>query len=141
MGVWSDVEKNIQTRETTLQVARILGPRGLMPNPKVGTITNDVAEAVRATKRGRVNFRADKYGIVHVGLGKVSFTDRAIKDNLGAFAAALLDAKPAGAKGVPGRYAGYLVSLNMSSSMGPGVKVDVKSVGTMGESLRAQQTA
>lgn len=112
-----------------------------MPNPKVGTITNDVGEAVRATKRGRVNFRADKFGIVHVGLGNVSFTDQALKDNLGAFAAALLDAKPAGAKGAPGRYAGYLVNLNMSSSMGKGVKVDVKNVGGMAEALRAQQAS
>ncbi|BFI19558.1 large subunit ribosomal protein L1 [Marchantia polymorpha subsp. ruderalis] len=109
------------------KVARILGPRGLMPNPKVGTVTNNVGEAVRAAKQGLVDFRADKSGIVHAGLGKVSFKDEALFANIAAFTGALLAAKPTGLKKTS-RYAGYVNSFTLSSTMGPGVRVTIQSV-------------
>ncbi|KAJ7564735.1 hypothetical protein O6H91_02G031200 [Diphasiastrum complanatum] len=109
------------------KVARILGPRGLMPNPKVGTVTNNVGEAVKAAKCGRVDFKADKTGIVHAGLGKVSFTEEALKDNIAAFAGALLAAKPVGLK-KSSRYAGYFNSFTLSSTMGPGIPVTIQSL-------------
>ncbi|KAG6544182.1 hypothetical protein Mapa_014382 [Marchantia paleacea] len=109
------------------KVARILGPRGLMPNPKVGTVTNNVGEAVRSAKQGLVDFRADKSGIVHAGLGKVSFKDEALFANIAAFTGALLAAKPTGLKKTS-RYAGYVNSFTLSSTMGPGVRVTIQSV-------------
>ncbi|KAL2611599.1 hypothetical protein R1flu_023291 [Riccia fluitans] len=109
------------------KVARILGPRGLMPNPKVGTVTNNVGDAVRSAKQGLVDFRADKSGIVHAGLGKVSFKDEALFANIAAFTGALLAAKPTGLKKTS-RYAGYVNSFTLSSTMGPGVRVTVQSV-------------
>lgn len=115
------------------QVARILGPRGLMPNPKVGTVTNAVGEAVRAAKRGRVDFRADKSGIVHAGLGKVSFADSDLQENIAAFAAALLAAKPVNLK-KSSKYAGYFSSFSLSSTMGSGVRVSIQSVAAAADS-------
>ncbi len=100
------------------QLGRVLGPRGLMPNPKVGTVTPDVETAVRNAKAGQVRFRADKAGIVHCSIGKVDFEVSALKDNLHALLADLKKAKPASAKGQ------YLKRLSVSSTMGPGITVD-----------------
>jgi large subunit ribosomal protein L1 len=100
------------------QLGQILGPRGLMPNPKVGTITPDVAQAVRNAKAGQVRYRADKGGIVHCSIGKVGFEVNALQENLTALVADLVKAKPATSKGV------YLKKVTLSSTMGPGVFVD-----------------
>ena len=105
------------------QLGQILGPRGLMPNPKVGTVTPDVATAVRNAKAGQVRFRADKAGVLHCSLGKASFAPEALKDNLRALLADLQKAKPASSKGV------YLRRISVSSTMGPGVGVDQASLG------------
>jgi large subunit ribosomal protein L1 len=105
------------------QLGQILGPRGLMPNPKVGTVTPDVAGAVRNAKAGQVRFRADKAGIVHCTLGKASFEIKALHENLSALLADLQKAKPAAAKGI------YLKRLSVSSTMGPGIAVDQSSLG------------
>jgi large subunit ribosomal protein L1 len=104
------------------RLGKILGPRGLMPNPKVGTVTMDVAGAVRAVKGGAVEFRVEKAGIVHAGVGKVSFEDGKLMENIRAFADAVARAKPAGAKGT------YIQRIALTSTMGPGVKVDPASV-------------
>ncbi|GJP32328.1 hypothetical protein CLOM_g16909 [Closterium sp. NIES-68] len=109
------------------QIARILGPRGLMPNPKMGTVTVHVAEAVRAAKRGKADFKTDKTANVHVGIGKVSFPDEALAENAAAFAAALLAAKPVGLK-KSSRFFGYFSSFTLSSTMGKGVRVTVPSI-------------
>jgi large subunit ribosomal protein L1 len=104
------------------RLGKVLGPRGLMPNPKLGTVTNDVAEAVKATKGGQVEFRAEKSGLIHAGIGKASFSEAAIADNVKAFVGAINRAKPAGAKGT------FLKKVSISSTMGPGVKLDVATV-------------
>ena len=104
------------------RLGKILGPRGLMPNPKVGTVTMDVAGAVTAAKAGQVEFRVEKAGIVHGGIGKASFEDAALAENLRAFVDAVVKAKPTGAKGT------YLKRVSISSTMGPGLRVDVASV-------------
>ena len=104
------------------QLGQILGPRGLMPNPKTGTVTPDVATAVKNAKAGQVRFRADKNGIIHGGLGRVSFEPVAIKENLEALIADLKKAKPASAKGV------YLKKVTLSSTMGPGLTIDHSSL-------------
>lgn len=101
------------------QVGKILGPKGLMPNPKLGTVTNDVGEAVKAAKKGQVEFRTEKAGIVQAGVGKVSFNDKALVDNVKAFADAVLRAKPSGVKG------SFLKSVYLSSTMGVSVKVSL----------------
>jgi large subunit ribosomal protein L1 len=100
------------------QLGQILGPRGLMPNPKTGTVTPDVAGAVKNAKAGQVRFRADKGGIIHGGIGRVSFDGSAIKENLEALIADLKKAKPATAKGV------YLKKISLSTTMGPGLTID-----------------
>ncbi len=105
------------------QLGQILGPRGLMPNPKVGTVTPDVAGAVRNAKAGQVRFRADKAGVLHCTLGKASFEVNALRENLQALLADLHKAKPAAAKGV------YMKRVAVSSTMGPGVLVDLSSLG------------
>lgn len=105
------------------QLGKILGPRGLMPNPKVGTVTPDVGEAVRKAKAGQVQFRTDKAGIVHCSIGKVGFEVTALRENLEALIADLNKAKPSTAKGV------YLQKITVSSTMGPGVPVDKASLG------------
>ncbi|KAJ0400254.1 hypothetical protein ATCC90586_009307 [Pythium insidiosum] len=102
------------------RVARILGPRGLMPNPKLGTVTQDVAEAINAAKAGQVEFRAEKKGIVHAGIGKVSFSEEALLENIRAFMVAISDAKPEGAKGK------YIKAAHLSSTMGAGIALDIK---------------
>ena len=104
------------------RLGKVLGPRGLMPNPKVGTVTMDVAGAVRSVKGGAVEFRVEKAGIVHAGIGKVSFEDGKLVENIRAFADAVAKAKPAGAKGT------YIQRVAITSTMGPGVKVDPASV-------------
>ena len=101
------------------RVARILGPRGLMPNPKVGTVTQDVAEAVRNAKQGEIPFRAERGGIVHAGVGRASFETAALERNVRAFVGAVARARPAAAKGT------YLRRVSLSSSMGPGVRVEI----------------
>ncbi|MBE0529251.1 MAG: 50S ribosomal protein L1 [Rhodospirillales bacterium] len=101
------------------RLGKILGPRGLMPNPKLGTVTNDVAEAVKAAKGGQIEFRVEKAGIIHAGVGKASFTEQAIAENVKAFVDAINRAKPAGAKGT------YLKGISLSSTMGPGLKLNV----------------
>jgi large subunit ribosomal protein L1 len=100
------------------RLGKVLGPRGLMPNPKVGTVTPDVASAVREQKGGAVEFRVEKAGIVHAGVGKASFTDDALLENIRAFVDAVVRAKPAGAKGT------YFQRVAVSSTMGPGVRVE-----------------
>ncbi|PIR31681.1 MAG: 50S ribosomal protein L1 [Alphaproteobacteria bacterium CG11_big_fil_rev_8_21_14_0_20_44_7] len=104
------------------RVAKTLGPRGLMPNPKLGTVTVDVAAAVKAAKAGQVEFRAEKAGIVHAGVGKSSFDDKALAENIRALVNAVNKAKPQSAKGV------YLKSAALSSTMGVGVKIDIASL-------------
>ncbi len=104
------------------QLGRVLGPRGLMPNPKVGTVTQDVEAAVKAAKGGQVRFRADKAGIVHCTIGKVDFDVNALKENMAALLADVVKAKPASAKGH------YLKRLSVSSTMGPGIVVDYSTV-------------
>ncbi|WP_322989596.1 MULTISPECIES: 50S ribosomal protein L1 [unclassified Hoeflea] len=104
------------------RLGKVLGPRGMMPNPKVGTVTADVAGAVKASKGGAVEFRVEKAGIIHAGVGKASFGVEQIEENIRAFADAVIKAKPAGAKG------NYLKRMAVSSTMGPGVKVDPSSL-------------
>ena len=103
------------------KLGRVLGPRGLMPNPKVGTVTFDVNKAVREAKAGKVEFRVEKAGIVHVPVGKCSFDPTKLQDNVKALMAALVKAKPSTAKGL------YLRSITLSSTMGPGIKIDPRS--------------
>lgn len=104
------------------RLGKVLGPRGLMPNPKLGTVTNDVAEAVKAAKGGQVEFRVEKAGIIHGGVGKASFATDALCVNVRAFVSAITRAKPDGAKGT------YVKKVSLSSTMGPGVKVDFASI-------------
>jgi len=104
------------------RLGKILGPRGLMPNPKLGTVTMDVGEAVKAAKAGQIEFRVEKAGIVHAGIGRVSFVPEALAENARAFVDALMKAKPSGAKGA------YLKRASLSSTMGPGVKVNVANI-------------
>jgi large subunit ribosomal protein L1 len=101
------------------RLGKVLGPRGLMPNPKLGTVTMNVGDAVKAAKGGQVQFRAEKAGIVHAGVGKASFTEDALVANVKAFVDAINKAKPTGAKGT------YLQKVSISSTMGPGVKLDL----------------
>ncbi|MGX6648294.1 50S ribosomal protein L1 [Maricaulaceae bacterium MS644] len=100
------------------RLGKVLGPRGMMPNPKVGTVTMDVAKAVENSKGGAVEFRVEKNGIVHAGVGKASFSEAALVENIRALLQGLMKAKPAGAKGV------YMKRIALSSTMGPGVKID-----------------
>jgi large subunit ribosomal protein L1 len=120
-----DFDRCIATPDMMALVGRlgkILGPRGLMPNPKLGTVTMDVKGAVGAAKSGQVEFRAEKAGIVHAGIGKASFDEEKLVQNIRAFVDAIQKAKPAGAKGT------YLKKAAISSTMGPGVRVDVASL-------------
>ena len=103
---------------TVGKLGKILGPRGLMPNPKLGTVTMDVAKAVKAAKSGEVQFRVEKSGIVHAGIGKSSFDEKSIIANINAFIKAVSIAKPSGSKGV------YTKKITISSTMGPGIKID-----------------
>lgn len=121
---WLDFDKAVATPDmmaTVSKVAKILGPRGLMPNPKVGTVTMNVGETVRAEKRGKLDFRIDKAGIVHAGIGRKSMGADKLRDNFLAFLGAIVKAKPATSKGV------YLRGVTIASTMGPGIKIDLAS--------------
>jgi large subunit ribosomal protein L1 len=125
-GGFMEFDRVIATPDMMALVGRlgkVLGPRGLMPNPRVGTVTPNVAQAVKDAKGGAIEFRVEKTGIIHAGIGKASFTDDAILANVRALVDALNKAKPSGAKGV------YMKRISMSSTMGPGVKVDIASIG------------
>ena len=120
-----DFERCIATPDLMAVVGKlgkVLGPRGLMPNPKLGTVTPNVADAVAAAKGGEVTFRAEKAGVIHAGIGKASFSDEALVGNVRAFVDAINKARPSGAKG------GYIKKLSISSTMGVGMKIDVGSV-------------
>jgi large subunit ribosomal protein L1 len=125
-GGFMDFDRVIATPDMMALVGRlgkVLGPRGLMPNPRVGTVTPNVAQAVKDAKGGAIEFRVEKSGIIHAGIGKVSFTEEALLLNVRALVEALNKAKPAGAKGQ------YVKKVSLSSTMGPGVKVDLASFG------------
>ena len=125
VGGFMDFDRVIATPDMMALVGRlgkVLGPRGLMPNPKVGTVTPNVGQAVKDAKGGAVEFRVEKAGIVHAGIGKISFTDEALLLNVKALVDALNKAKPAGAKGI------YVKRIGVSSTMGPGFKVDIASI-------------
>lgn len=118
---WLEFDKCIASPDmmaTVSKVAKVLGPRGLMPNPKVGTVTMNIGEAVTAEKKGKLDFRVDKAGIVHASIGRKSMGAAKLKDNFDAFIQAIVKAKPATSKGI------YLRSLSVASTMGPGIKLD-----------------
>lgn len=122
---WLDFDVLISTPDMMAalgKLGRVLGPRGLMPNPKTGTVTNDIAKAVKDTKAGKVEFRADKQGIAHVAIGKSSFTEAQLMQNFSTLVDAVLRAKPSASKGT------FMKSLYVSSTMGPGIKVDTSGI-------------
>ena len=124
-GGWTEVDVIITTPNVMGKVGalgRILGPRGLMPNPKTGTVTMDVAKAVQEVKAGKIDFKVDKYGIIHTSIGKVSFTPEQIVDNAHEVLSTIIKLKPAAAKGT------YVKSIYLSTTMSPGIEVDTKSV-------------
>lgn len=124
-GGWTDIDVIITQPAIMGKIGalgRILGPRGLMPNPKSGTVTQDVASAVKEVKQGKIDFKVDKTGIIHTSVGKVSFTADQIKDNAKEFIQTLIKLKPSAAKGT------YIKSIYLSSTMSPGLKVDPKSI-------------
>ena len=124
-GGWTDVDVIITMPSVMGKIGalgRILGPRGLMPNPKSGTVTMEIGKAVKEVKQGKIDFKVDKFGIVHTSVGKVSFEPDMLVDNIKEFMNTILKLKPAAAKGT------YVKSIFLSSTMSPGVKVDVKSV-------------
>jgi large subunit ribosomal protein L1 len=128
-GGFMDFDRVIATPDMMALVGRlgkVLGPRGLMPNPRVGTVTPNVAQAVKDAKGGAIEFRTEKTGIIHAGVGKASFTEEQILANVRALIEALNRAKPSGAKGT------YIKKVSLSSTMGPGVKVDLASMGAGG---------
>jgi large subunit ribosomal protein L1 len=121
---WTDVDVIITTPQVMGKVGalgRILGPRGLMPNPKSGTVTMEVGKAVNDVKSGKIDFKVDKYGIVHASVGKASFEPKKLEENAQELISTLLRLKPAAAKGT------YVMSIFLSSTMGPGIRVDLKS--------------
>ncbi|MDA0304582.1 MAG: 50S ribosomal protein L1 [Bacteroidetes bacterium] len=123
-GGWTDVDVIITTPQVMGKVGalgRVLGPRGLMPNPKSGTVTMDVGKAVQDVKAGKIDFKVDKYGIVHASVGKVSFDADKLNENVSEVLGTLMRLKPASAKGV------YMMSVCLNSTMGPGINVDQKS--------------
>ena len=118
---WTDVDVIIATPEMMPELGklgRVLGPRGLMPNPKTGTVTNDVEKAVQEVKSGKIEFKVEKNGIIHAGVAKMSFDESKIIENVDAFIDAIQKAKPSGAKGV------YMKKVTLSSTMGPGIKIN-----------------
>ena len=124
-GGWTDVDVIITTPNVMGKVGalgRILGPRGLMPNPKTGTVTMDVAKAVQEVKAGKIDFKVDKYGIIHTAIGKVSFTPEQIVDNAHEVLSTIIKLKPSAAKGT------YVKSIYLSTTMSPGIEVDTKSI-------------
>ena len=126
-GGWTDVDVIITTPNVMGKVGalgRILGPRGLMPNPKTGTVTMDVAKAVQEVKAGKIDFKVDKYGIIHTSIGKISFTPEQIVDNAHEVMSTIIKLKPSAAKGT------YVKSIYLSTTMSPGIEIDPKSVET-----------
>jgi large subunit ribosomal protein L1 len=124
-GGWTDVDVIITTPQVMGKVGalgRVLGPRGLMPNPKSGTVTMDLAKAVTDVKAGKIDFKVDKFGIIHASVGKVSFEADMIEENAKELIATLVKLKPASAKG------SYIKSIILSSTMGPGIRIDFKSL-------------
>lgn len=124
-GGWTDIDVIITQPQIMGKIGalgRVLGPRGLMPNPKSGTVTMDVAKAVKEVKQGKIDFKVDKFGIVHTSIGKVSFTPEAIKENAIEFVQTLIKLKPAVSKGT------YIKSIYLSSTMSQGIKIDPKSI-------------
>ena len=124
-GGWTDIDVIITMPSVMGKIGalgRVLGPRGLMPNPKSGTVTNEVGNAVREVKAGKIDFKVDKSGIIHTSVGKVSFTPEQIKDNAREFINTIIRLKPSSAKGT------YLKSIHISSTMSAGIKIDPKSV-------------
>lgn len=124
-GGWTDFDVAIATPQVMAQVgrvARILGPRGLMPNPKTGTVTMDLATAISDVKGGKVAFRVDKYGIIHASVGRISFEPGKLVDNANELIQALVKLKPSSAKGT------YLKSITVASTMSPGIKIDTKTI-------------
>ena len=124
-GGWTDIDVIITMPSIMGKIGalgRVLGPRGLMPNPKSGTVTNEVGKAVKEIKQGKIDFKVDKFGIVHTSVGKVSFTPDKLVDNAKEFISMLNKLKPTAAKGV------YIKSIYLSSTMSPGIKIDSKSV-------------
>ena len=124
-GGWTDIDVIITQPQIMGKIGalgRILGPRGLMPNPKSGTVTPDVATAVKEVKQGKIDFKVDKAGIIHTSIGKVSFTPEQIRDNAREFIQTLIKLKPSAAKGT------YIKSVYLSSTMSPGIKLDTKSL-------------
>lgn len=125
-GGWTDVDVII-TMPTVMakvgKLGKVLGPRGLMPNPKSGTVTLDVAKAVKEVKAGKVDFKIDKQGIIHASIGKASFTPEKIKDNVAELINAVVKLKPASSKGT------YLQSISLSTTMSPGIRIDSASIG------------
>ena len=124
-GGWTDIDVIITMPAVMGKVGalgRILGPRGLMPNPKTGTVTMDVAKAVTEVKAGKIDFKVDKYGIVHAGIGKVSFEENKIQENISELMSTIMKLKPSAAKGT------YVKTIYLSSTMSPSIQVDAKSV-------------
>ena len=124
-GGWTDFDVAVampQTMAKIGRIGRILGPRGLMPNPKTGTVTMDIAAAVKDVKGGKISFRVDKYGIIHSSVGRVSFEPNKLADNANEVLSTIIKMKPAAAKGT------YMKSVTVASTMSPGVKVDTKSI-------------
>ena len=125
-GGWLDFDVCVATPDLMGKVGplgRVLGPRGLMPTPKAGTVTFDISRSVEEIKAGKIEFRVDKTGIVHAPIGKVSFSEEQLSENLGAFMDEIIRSKPSGAKGT------YLKSVTVSSTMGPGVSIDTNLYG------------
>lgn len=122
---WTDIDVVITTPNVMPKVGplgKVLGPRGLMPNPKTGTVTMDVGKAVRDVKAGKIDFKVDKYGIIHASIGKVSFDAQKLEDNAREILSTIIKLKPAAAKGT------YMKSVFISSTMGPGIRIDTKSI-------------
>lgn len=129
-GGWLDFDKAIATPDmmaTVSKVAKVLGPRGLMPNPKVGTVTMNVADAVTAEKKGKLDFRVDKAGIVHAGIGRKSMGEQKLRENFTVLMSSVIKAKPSASKGQ------YLRTITVASTMGPGIKVDVNEIANSNE--------
>ncbi|MGH2349356.1 MAG: 50S ribosomal protein L1 [bacterium] len=126
-GGWVDFDVAVATPDvmsTVGRLGRVLGPRGLMPNPKAGTVTFDIAKAVKEIKAGKIEYRTDKFGLIHAGIGKASFTEEQLLENFTALIDAIVRAKPASSKGQ------YLKTITLSTTMGPAVKVDPAKVQT-----------
>ena len=124
-GGWTDIDVVVAAPDMMAEVGKlgkILGPRGLMPNPKIGTVTKDIAKAVTEVKAGKIEFRVEKNGIIHNSIGKVSFSKEKIVENAKVFLGAILKARPQSAKGL------YMKKITMTSTMGPGIKLDRSSI-------------